>query len=536
MSIIHGAGGDLEDIDNLLLTFISSSELTISSGSVTATQAVHTIDTESDAASDDLDTITAPNSMTTPTLLLIRAQNASRTVTVKHDTGNIKLNGGQDIDLDDADQTLLLFYDGSNWHDVSIINTTGQDTDVVSGTAGTDGNLAEWNADGDLVDSGNSTSDFASASHTHDTSDITSGTFDDARVAESNVTQHEGALTIVESQISDGPTLARVAEDETIVGDWTFQADVFIQTFNGVDFAAGVGGGDSDLLTVSDSYKLWWDGSEESFVFTENLSLAASSTETRALEIGSGRSGDGVSQIDLIGDATNTDYGFQMIRRGDGEDADSQLRHRGGGSLQFVAEDSGGTISLIEGGTSRLTVQSGGTVAISDGLSLTGDITVTGTVDGRDVASDGTKLDGIESGATADAAATEAEMNSASATDVYVTPGRQQHHPGTCKAWVIFTQDTTTTITDSYNVSGITDNGTGDFTINLDEPFANSDYVPIGTASRSSGSSAQGAVEFPRDFSRTTSAFRGLTTFVNSGSDRTEYDDHKTAVAVWGEQ
>jgi len=34
--------------------------------------------------------------------------------------------------------------------------------------------------------------------------------------------------------------------------------------------------------------------------------------------------------------------------------------------------------------------------------SFTGDISVTGTVDGRDVAADGTKLDGVEAGATAD--------------------------------------------------------------------------------------------------------------------------------------
>lgn len=36
------------------------------------------------------------------------------------------------------------------------------------------------------------------------------------------------------------------------------------------------------------------------------------------------------------------------------------------------------------------------------GLSVSGNITVTGNVDGRDVSADGTKLDGIESGATAD--------------------------------------------------------------------------------------------------------------------------------------
>ncbi len=43
----------------------------------------------------------------------------------------------------------------------------------------------------------------AAASHTHPTSDIVSGTFADALVAQSNVTQHQAALSITESQISD---------------------------------------------------------------------------------------------------------------------------------------------------------------------------------------------------------------------------------------------------------------------------------------------------------------------------------------------
>ena len=56
----------------------------------------------------------------------------------------------------------------------------------------------------------------------------------------------------------------------------------------------------------------------------------------------------------------------------------------------------------------RLDIASDGTVDIfgnldvGAGLDVTGNITVTGTVDGRDVATDGSKLDGIESGATAD--------------------------------------------------------------------------------------------------------------------------------------
>lgn len=49
----------------------------------------------------------------------------------------------------------------------------------------------------------------------------------------------------------------------------------------------------------------------------------------------------------------------------------------------------------------------GGTVDGITALSVSGNITVTGTVDGRDLAADGTKLDGIESGATADQTAGE---------------------------------------------------------------------------------------------------------------------------------
>jgi len=44
------------------------------------------------------------------------------------------------------------------------------------------------------------TGDFAAASHTHATTDITSGTFADARIAQTNVTQHEAALSINSSQ------------------------------------------------------------------------------------------------------------------------------------------------------------------------------------------------------------------------------------------------------------------------------------------------------------------------------------------------
>ena len=58
-----------------------------------------------------------------------------------------------------------------------------------------------------------------------------------------------------------------------------------------------------------------------------------------------------------------------------------------------------------------------GNLDIGAGCDVTGNITCTGTVDGRDVASDGSKLDGIESGATADQTAAEIRTLVESASD-----------------------------------------------------------------------------------------------------------------------
>ena len=57
-------------------------------------------------------------------------------------------------------------------------------------------------------------------------------------------------------------------------------------------------------------------------------------------------------------------------------------------------------VSMKIGGTERVAVEAGTTT-------FSNNIAVTGTVDGRDVAADGSKLDGIESGATADQSASE---------------------------------------------------------------------------------------------------------------------------------
>jgi len=46
-----------------------------------------------------------------------------------------------------------------------------------------------------------------------------------------------------------------------------------------------------------------------------------------------------------------------------------------------------------------------------------------------------------------------------------------------CKAWVNFNGNGTVAIRDSHNVSSITDNGVGDYTINFTNNMANTNYA-----------------------------------------------------------
>jgi hypothetical protein len=68
--------------------------------------------------------------------------------------------------------------------------------------------------------------------------------------------------------------------------------------------------------------------------------------------------------------------------------------------------DSGSKINFLDDITSNIQTDLDAKASLS-GAAFTGAITTTSTVDGRDVATDGTKLDGIETGATADQTATE---------------------------------------------------------------------------------------------------------------------------------
>lgn len=79
--------------------------------------------------------------------------------------------------------------------------------------------------------------------------------------------------------------------------------------------------------------------------------------------------------------------------------------------------------------------------------------------------------------------ATQADQETATSTTTYVSPGRQQYHPGMAKAWVVFNGTGTPAILASYNVASITDHGSGDYTITFTTAFSSANYAVIGSAS-----------------------------------------------------
>jgi len=99
--------------------------------------------------------------------------------------------------------------------------------------------------------------------------------------------------------------------------------------------------------------------------------------------------------------------------------------------------------------------------------------------------------DGVEiSGTTLQAnIATQAEMETGTATDVLVPVGRQHFHAGHCKAWANIDGTGTVGVTASYNCSSVTDNALGDWSVNFTTSMSSTGYCGLGFGARGSNGS-----------------------------------------------
>lgn len=116
--------------------------------------------------------------------------------------------------------------------------------------------------------------------------------------------------------------------------------------------------------------------------------------------------------------------------------------------------------------------------------------------------------------------ATQTEVNTATDDERIVTPkkllaGLKDHLNATgiapiyaCRAWVNFNGTGTPAIRASGNVSSITDNGVGDYTINFTTGMPDANYSFSGFCTLQASTSAAGVVTFGNDFTMSSSSLR----------------------------
>lgn len=129
--------------------------------------------------------------------------------------------------------------------------------------------------------------------------------------------------------------------------------------------------------------------------------------------------------------------------------------------------------------------------------------------------------------------AAQSDQETGSSTTLAVTPGRQHYHPSAAKAWVDFNGTGTVAIRVSSNVSSITDNGVGDYTVNFTTAFSTADYASVlGT---NVSTATYGRVVNGPFTTKTTSAFR-LQCGVLSGGGVSAEDHQYVSAAFFGDQ
>ena len=89
---------------------------------------------------------------------------------------------------------------------------------------------------------------------------------------------------------------------------------------------------------------------------------------------------------------------------------------------------------------------------------------------------------------------------------------------GSAKAWVRFSGISSVTVNASYNVSSVTRNGTGDYSITFTNAFTDTNYVVTGTCQQATGNYGS-CVNFPYTSAPTTSVARIVTAYYTAVSD-----------------
>lgn len=115
--------------------------------------------------------------------------------------------------------------------------------------------------------------------------------------------------------------------------------------------------------------------------------------------------------------------------------------------------------------------------------------------------------------------ATNAETTTGTDTGRVAPISAMRYHAGSAKFWVNFNGTGTVATRVSNNVTSITDNGTGDYTINFTTAFSSANYVCAGMVSDSVGGSFdQAGISIKKTVAPTASALRVVTFITSNGT------------------
>ena len=253
-------------------------------------------------------------------------------------SNNIVVSAGQALTTNTINETTA----ASGVTIDSVLLKDGVVTGALTGTVtgNVTGNLT-GNVTGNVTSTG--TSSFT-------TVDINGGAIDGTSIGSSSTSS--GAFTTISA--SGAATLA----SSTHSGTATFNNDV---TFDGVTATYDV------TWDRSANAMIWADNAEAQFGTSADLKVYHDGLHSYITDAGTGNLKIAASQIDFLGGADGAETMATMVDNG--------------------------AVTLYYDNTARIATD-------TSGVSVTGNITVSGTVDGRDIATDGTKLDGIAAGAT----------------------------------------------------------------------------------------------------------------------------------------
>jgi len=137
---------------------------------------------------------------------------------------------------------------------------------------------------------------------------------------------------------------------------------------------------------------------------------------------------------------------------------------------------------------------------------------------------------GISAGGLPDDCITTAEIAANAVTTAKLGSAEQS---GLCKAWVNFSGIGTVAIRASYNVSSITDNGTGDYTVNFTTAMVDANYACFALShfAEDATNPAGMAISIARQTGAYTASSVRVSAFATSST--AQYDQTRVCVAIF---